>query len=170
MRSTSRFLAAAVALCAALPPPLSAQSDEEVMKRYRLTEAGLARFTQASRNLIAAAKANPALFKERTGDDEETVETIAEIAALYDKYPPARRAITSAGLTTREYAIFLMSMAMAGMGALLVEQQQGKFDNLPAEVPRENVLFYQRHKAELQRISDELRALEGREPEETPPA
>jgi len=162
MPSTSRFLAAAavVACCAA---PLGAQSDEQTLARYRLTEATLAKFAQASRNLAAAAKANPSLLKEQDDeqDGDETAESLAQMAALYDRHPAFKQAITSAGLTTREFATFVMSMFQAGLAASAVEMRHGKLDSLPAGVPRENVLFYQRHKAELDRIGQELHALEG---------
>ncbi len=163
MRSIPRWLAVAAAgvgLCAA---PLGAQSDEETLARYRLTEAAFAKFSQAARNLIAAAKADPATFREKEGDGDETAESIAELAAFYERHPTLKRAINAAGMTTREYTIFTLSMFEAGMAAFLVEQQGGTFDNVPAAVPRDNVLFFQRHQEELKRISAELRALEGQE-------
>ena len=52
------------------------------------------------------------------------------------------------------------------MAAWSVEQQQGKFDKVPAGIPHENIRFYQRHQAELQRVGEELRALEGKTPPE----
>ncbi|HEU5261949.1 MAG TPA: hypothetical protein VFU41_11075 [Gemmatimonadales bacterium] len=168
MRSTSPLLAAAAAAVTILAAPLGAQSDDETLARYQLTDAALAKFTQATRNVIAAAQAQPEAFREREGADDATIETIAEMAAVYERYPALKRAINAGGMTTREYVVFLMSMTGAAMGALLVEQQQGKFDNLPAGISRANVLFYQRHKTELERINEELRALEGRD--KTPPA
>jgi hypothetical protein len=161
MVSTSRLLGAAAVAVACIAGPLAAQSDEETLARYRLTDAALAKFTRASRNFIAAGKANPALLEPRDKDDDESAETIAQIAAIYDRHPPLRQGITSAGLTTREFATFMLAMFQAGMAAWLVDQQHGKFDKVPPGVPRENVLFYQRHQAELKQIGDELRALEG---------
>ena len=45
---------------------------------------------------------------------------------------------------------------------------EGKFsiDKVPAGIPHENIRFYQRHQAELQRVGEELRALEGKTPPE----
>ena len=160
MRSIPRLLAVATAAVASLAAPLGAQSDEETLARYRLTEAALAKFTQASRNFIAVAKADSTVLAEEE-DEGENSKSIAEIAALYDRHPALKRAITSAGMTTREYVTFVMSMFQAGMAAWLVEQQGGKFDNVPAGTPHENIRFYQRHKAELERIGEELKALEG---------
>jgi len=168
MHSTSRLLAAAAAAVTIVAAPLGAQSDDETLARYQFTEAALAKFTQATRNLIAAAKAQPEAFRERKEADDETIETIAEVVAFYERHPTLKRAINAGGMTTREYAVFMLAMVGAAMGAFLVEQQQGKFDNVPAGIPRANVLFYQRHKTELDRVGEELRALEG--PEKPTPA
>jgi hypothetical protein len=159
MRPIPRLLAVATAAVTCLAAPLGAQSDEETLARYRLTEAALAKFTQASRNFIAVAKADSQALGEE--DEGETSKSIAEVAALYDRHPALKRAIASAGMTTREYVTFVMSMFQAGMAAWLVEQQGGKFDNVPAGTPHENIRFYQQHRAELERIGEELKALEG---------
>jgi len=164
MRSIPRLLAAAAAAVTCFAAPLGAQSDEETLARYRLTDAALAKFTQASRNFIAVATADSAALGEE--DEGENSRSIAGIAALYDRHPALKRAIGSAGMSTREYVTFVMSMFQAGMAAWLVEQQGGKFDNVPAGTPHENIRFYQRHKAELQRIGEELKALEGKTPSE----
>lgn len=166
MVSFPRLFAVSAAACTFLAAPLGAQSDEETLARYRLTETGLAKFTQASRNFIAIAKADSSALEEQ--GDEESPGTIADIAALYDRHPALKRAITSAGMTTREYTTFMMSMFQAGMAAWMVQQQQGKFDKVPAGTPHENIRFYQQHEAELNRIGAELRALEGKEPPEEP--
>ena len=164
MVSPSRLCVLAAAALTCLAPRLAAQSDEETLARYRLTEAALVKFTQASRNFIAAANADST---RREGQDEdESPKSIAAVAALYDRHPALKEAITSAGMTTGEYTTFMMSMFQAGMAAWLVQQQQGKFDKVPAGIPHENIRFYQRHQAELQRIGDELRALEGKAPAE----
>jgi len=160
MPSTSSLLLA-LAAATVVAVPLPAQSDEETLARYRLTEATLAKFTQASRNLIAAATADPSAREpESEGDNPHT---IADMAAAYDRHPALKRAITSAGMTTREFTTFVLSMLQAGMGAWVVEREHGRRDKVPAGIPIENVLFYQDHQAELERITEELRALDRQE-------
>ena len=88
------------------------------------------KFTQASRNFIAVAKADSAALEQQSEDSDGM--TLAQMAALYDGHPGLKRAITSAGMTTREYVTFIMSMFQAGMAAWMVEQQGGKFDKVPA--------------------------------------
>ena len=164
MVSPPRLLALAAAAVTFVAPRLGAQSDEETLARYRLTEASLVKFTQAARNFIAAAKADSTTREDQ--DEDDSANSIAALAALYDRHPALRQAITGAGLTTREFTTFVMSMFQAGMAASLVEQQHGKLDKVPAGIPHENIRFYQRHQAELQRIGEELRALEGKAPRE----
>jgi hypothetical protein len=119
------------------------------------------KFTQASRSFIAIAKADSAALEQQSSEDSDGM-TIAQMAALYDGHPGLKRAITSAGMTSREFVTFLMSMFQAGMGAWLVEQQGGKFDKVPAGIPHENIRFYQQHRAALEAIGEEMKAVEGR--------
>ena len=162
MRAIPRLLAVATAAVTAFvaPAPLGAQTDEETLARYRLTEAGLVKFTQASRSFIAIAKADSAALEQES--EESDGMTIAQMAAVYDGHPGLKRAITSAGMTSREFVTFLMSMFQAGMAAWLVEQQGGKFDKVPAGIPHENIRFYQQHRAALDSIGEEMKAVEGR--------
>jgi len=164
MRAIPRLLAVATAAVTAFAAPLGAQTDDEILARYRLTEAGLVKFTQASRNFIAVAKADSAALEQQSEDSDGM--TIAQMAALYDGHPGLKRAISSAGMTTREYVTFIMSMFQAGMGAWMVEQQGGKFDKVPAGFPHENIRFYQQHRAALEAIGEELKAIEGKPADE----
>jgi hypothetical protein len=60
---------AAAALLLAVPAPLGAQSDEETLARYRLTDATLAKFTQAARSIVALTRTDSTLRTE-AGDDD----------------------------------------------------------------------------------------------------
>jgi hypothetical protein len=168
MPSPLRLLVVAIAAVSLVPASLCAQSDEETLARYRLTESAYAKYLQASRNMIAAWKADPAAFKEEE-EDEADNPTIADLAAQYDAHPAAKRAITSAGLTSREFVTFTFAMFQAAMAAGVIKEMNGKLENVPAGTQRDNVLFYQRHEAELQRLTAEMQALFG-ETQVEPPA
>lgn len=153
--------AGVVLIVVALLPLLAAaaqNADSREIATYRMTDATLAKFIRASRAMAAVAKPAPSDTAEGAEDDDESSDadqSIAQIAGMYDTIPAARRAITGAGLTTREYVVFTMTLFQAGMGAWLVEQQG--WDKLPPEIARENVLFYQRHKAQLDSVTVELK-------------
>lgn len=163
---------AAVLLLLGMAGALSAQNraasaDEREIAAYRLSEAALAKYIRASRALAALARPASADTAEDADDAEDDDEegdddmSIAELTAMYDTIPGAKRAITGAGLTTREFVVFTLTLFQAGMAAWLVEQQG--WDKLPAGWSRDNVVFYQRHKAQLDSLTAEMRE---REPQE----
>lgn len=152
------FVVAAAAAVALLSAPARAQSaaDDQALARYRLSEATMAKFIAASRAMAAASRAHRDTAANDADDDENQKDpTIAEIAAFYDSQPDARRALARANLTSREYVIFMLALFQAGMAAWLVEEHG--WDKLPPEIARENVVFYQRHKAQLDSLTAELR-------------
>jgi hypothetical protein len=150
-----------VLLVALASSALAQDADSREIAAFRLTDATLAKFIRASRAMAAVAKATPADTTD-ADDESESSPAIAEIAAFYDANPAARRAITGAGLTTREYVVFTFALFQAGMGAWLVEQQG--WSKLPPDFARANVEFYQRHKAQLDSLTADLKNRTDTEP------
>ena len=152
---------AAVALLVLAGNAPAQDADTKEVAAYRFTEATFAKYLRASRALAAAAKSMPvdtasdARDEEDEGDTDSGTKSLAEITAGYDSIPEARRAITSAGLTTREFVVFSFALLQAGMAAAVVEQVG--WANLPPDIARSNVEFYQRHKATLDSASAELK-------------
>ena len=75
--------------------------------------------------------------------------SLAEMEAALKAHPGAQKALTTAGISPREYSRCLMALLQAGM----VEGfSQGKADlsKLPPGVNPENVKFVREHKAELE--------------------
>lgn len=135
-------------------------ADTKEVAAYRFTEATFAKYLRVSHALAALAKSMPAdtSADAESEDDEGAADSdlsIAELTARYDSIPGAKRAITSAGMTTREYVVFSFALLQAGLAATVVEQVG--WDKLPPDVPRSNVEFYQRHKATLDSASAELK-------------
>lgn len=159
-----RWVALVITMYCALAGALRAQdADTREIAAYRLTDVTLAKYIRASRALAAVAKpVAPDTADDEEADEEEDDEeegdnekSITEVVAEYDANPAARRAITSAGLTTREYVVFTFALFQAGMAAWLVEQQG--WSQLPRDVSRPNVEFYQRHKAAIDSVTAELK-------------
>lgn len=164
MRTAGRWLygiALAVLAIVGLAPARAAAQDADAreVSAYRLTEATLAKFIRASRAMAAVATTMRDTAdddEDDDGDEDDDDDTsIASITAFYDTTPAARRAITGAGLSTREFVVFTFALLQAGMGAWLVEQQG--WSKLPPDFARANVEFYQRHKALLDSLTAELR-------------
>jgi len=87
--------------------------------------------------------------------------SLTEMAAAIEKEPAFARAISSAGLTPREYAKFLFAYMTSGMVAGMMEQ--GVIKEVPKElagsVNPANIKFHQAHKAELQAFQKAMESL-----------
>jgi hypothetical protein len=144
-RIAGAVLAAATVLLIA--PRLAQAQDagaQEVL-RYTLTDAGLAKYSQATKQLAA-------LPDQQRGacDDEDTeAQSLDEMAAKLDRVPGAKAAIQSAGMTSREYVLFSLSLLQNGLAAWAVSQPGGV---LPPGVSRANVDFLKKHDAELKKL------------------
>jgi hypothetical protein len=139
-------LLAATTMVLIAPRPAQAQdAGAQEVSRYMLTEAGLAKYSQATKQLAAL----PA--QERGACDEEDTEaqSLDDMAAKLDGVPGARAAIQSAGMTSREYVVFSLSLLQNGMAAWAVDQPGGK---LPPGVSKANVDFVKKHDAELKQL------------------
>ncbi|HEU4640947.1 MAG TPA: hypothetical protein VFS44_00740 [Gemmatimonadaceae bacterium] len=161
------FTAAAVAVTA-IPARSHAQkapdADMQALASYRLTESTLHKVMQAGRNLAALAKdpAARAYMEKAQQEDQPEAKTIADMAKQFDGIPPMKKAITSAGLTSREYAMFTMSMLQASLAAAMMDAKGPyKLKELPKGTPPENVAFVRAHKAELEKYGAEMKALSG---------
>jgi hypothetical protein len=167
-----RLLALAAAVLALLLVGSSAfaqapSPDAKAIAAYRLTDTGLNRFISASRGLAAVQRARPDADDADDDDDDDGDDdkdpSIDELAAIYERDPAARRALSAAGITSREYIIFSLSLFEAGMAAWLIEQHG--WDKLPPNVARENVVFYQRNKARIDSVTAEIKSREGTPPQ-----
>lgn len=138
-------LLAALAISVVAPGPASAQdADTQEVLRFALTDAGLAKYTQATQKLAA--------LPARTGpcDDEEAgAQSLNDMAAKLKAMPGAQAAFQSAGMTPREYVVFSMSLLQNGMAAWALKQPGG---SLPPGVSKANVDFVNRHEGELKKL------------------
>ena len=100
----------------------ASESDKREISGYALTEAGLGKFTQATQNLAAVPGA---CARGDTDDGGSGDESLDQLVARLNAVPGAQAAIQSAGMTTREYIVFMWSMMESGLSAWAV-QQNGK--------------------------------------------
>jgi hypothetical protein len=129
-----------------LLPGLAAAQDRDTqeVQAYALTDAGLAKYTQATKKLAALSGGSDAC-----GDDDDGSQSLDAMTAKLNAQPGAKAAIASAGMTTREYVVFSWSLMQNGLAAWAVSQPGGK---LPAGVSKANVDFYKRNEAALQQL------------------
>ena len=139
------FRSTLIALMLILPAVAAAQDrDAQEVSRYVLTDGGLAKYTLATEKLSAAG------CEIESEDDSDTASLTAAVA-LIDANPPAKAAIQSAGMTSREYIVFGMSMLQSGLAAWGLDQPGGK---LPPGISMANVSFFRKHAAEMERLGE----------------
>ena len=161
-----------LALSAGAARPLAAQGDDAAtLAAYRLTDAKLGQFMKATRAVYALSK-DPALqaqaeaLEAQGGDDD--AETIAEIAAKMERLPAFRNAVSSAGMTMRDYVTFQLAFFQAAFAQAMLDQYPDKA-KLPAGISQANVDFVRSHKAQLDQLTAEMKKMqEDSEPTEPP--
>jgi hypothetical protein len=168
--------------------PAAKAADDKVVG---LTEANWTKFLRATENIYALQNLDTASMDaddEDDGDDGTTLQTAASMAAKIDRIPPLRRAITSAGMTTTEYAEVQVAIIVAGfqmMADSLAKMYPGAATPAPAADPMTsaNVAFLNRHAKDLHHLqaledarkakakeADEEETKEPEEPAEEEPA
>ena len=145
-----RTVLAAVASALLLAPFVSVaqgfpDKDAREISSYALTEATLAKYSQASASLGA-------LSKQLAGncDDEGSANSLDASVAKINSVPGAQAAIQSAGMTTREFLVFSFSLFQSGMAAWALDQPGG---TLPPGVSKANVDFYRSHEQALKKLA-----------------
>jgi hypothetical protein len=140
------------ALALALLAPMAAEAqnladrDVKEVADYVLTEAALAKYTNAVHKL------HP--LKEQLQQDcdrEDAQESLNGMAARMDAVPAAKEALKDAGMTSREYLVMSFSVFQSGMAAWALDQPGG---TLPPGTKPANITFYRAHKAELEKLGE----------------
>ncbi len=146
------LLASAVAVAENL-----ADRDRKEISSYALTEAGLAKYTQALKNLgpLARQMADDCGKGDDNDSASDTPHSLDAMVARVDAIPGVRAAIMAAGITTREYLVFTFSLFQNGMTAWALDQPGGK---LPPGVSMANVNFYRTHEAAIKSLGDETKS------------
>ena len=126
-------------------PAAASDSDKREISGYVLSEAGLGKFAQATHNLAAV----PGACAREDEDDGSNSKSIDQMVAKLESTPGAKAAIQSAGMTSREYIVFMFSMMEAGLSSWAVSQPGGK---LPPGVQQSNVDFYKKHETAMAAI------------------
>lgn len=150
------WAAAGFALLLSLPADAQSKADSDTreINAYRLTDAALAKYTQARHNVEAqAGKAAGNCDQE----DSDNGKSIDQMVAKLNATAGVRAAIQSAGMTPREFVVFSLSVFQAGMADWALSQPGGK---LAPEVAMQNVTFYRKHQAEMKKIGESAKASE----------
>jgi len=124
----------------------SGDRDAKEIADYVLTDAALAKYSQAVRKLQP--------LKEQLQQDcdrEDAPKSLTGLVARIDGLPGVKAALKSAGMTSREYLVFSLSVLQNGMASWALQQPGGK---LPPGVKMANVNFVRAHEAELNKLGE----------------
>ncbi len=140
-------LVASLAMLVIEPRLACAQdADTKEVLRYTLTEAGLAKYTAATKKLASLPED---ALDACDDDDTEGGGSLDQMAAKLDAVPGAKAALQSVGTTSREYVLFSMSLLQNALAAWAASEPGG---TLPPGVSKANVDFLKAHDAELKQL------------------
>lgn len=149
-------LAAAAALAQAAPAGGGAGSrdaDLKAVSGYRLNDRTLARYTAVIGNLVALQKQHPEVveqLKEESGS--RSAESIADVVAVIDRHPQLSGAITSAGMSVRDYVTCSYALIQTAIYALAAGN--GDWSRVPAGIPTDNVRYYLANKSKFAQLNE----------------
>jgi hypothetical protein len=131
----------------------------QILSSYRLSEPGLRMFYKAMEN-IGLAVSKDTTLANALDTDGSSDDDIAAMAARYDRVPALKRAVTTAGLTTTEFATFSLSYMQASMANSLLHAPAGtRITEVPKGTPKENVDFVQTHAALIESLQKAVQAI-----------
>jgi hypothetical protein len=142
-RIAGALLAASTMLLALPRIALAQDADTQEVLRYTLTEAGLAKYIQATKKLVALPGSGC------DDEDSESQPSLDAMVARLETAPGAKAAVQSVGMAPREYVLFSMSLLHNGIAAWAVSQPGGK---LPPGASQANVDFVNNHSAQLKQL------------------
>ncbi len=100
---------------------------------------------------------SPAVGAQGSGDSDESSSSgsIDQMVARLNANAATRAALQSAGMPAREYVVFGFSVFQAGIAAWTLDQPGGK---LAAGVSMDNVNYYRKNEAALQKLGQETKS------------
>lgn len=137
------------------PPAASDRDDDDdgavdsaAISNYRLDMDKVRGIQRAAVNLHELQQRRPDLAQRMDSDNLDW----AEIKARIDREPEVRRAIESAGISSRDYVLGMMALIQASMAHELAKAGM----NVPAGVSEHNRRFMAEHEAEVRQVMEAM--------------
>lgn len=160
--------AAATTSSAASPSAATSFIDDATLHDFRLSDEKVDHTIRANDNLSALMTAHPELEKqmESMGEKADDPKTLNEFVNRIDAVPPVRQAISSAGISTRDWVLTLMTAMSAEM--TYQYQKSGLTQKLASSVSPENVSYVAGHRAQMQALTKSAQTMNGEASAENP--
>ena len=171
MPSLSRRMCTYALTVVALSLPSAAaeaQSDPD-LKAVSATTLTLPKYKQyldASVNLANVAAKNPGLAESMKSSNDS--KSIDETVKALESNPQVRGAVTSTGLTTRDYVLTQWALIQAGMAYAMTKGSGVAQDEVVNKggVSKANLDFYAKNEAEINRLAKEAEARAPKTPDD----
>ena len=139
-----------------------ANSDLREISAYTLTMPKYKQLINAMLNLGKAAQAEPSVGGALEGSGNLTLD---QATARLGAVPAAKRAVTSAGLTPREFMVAQGAMLQAGMSYGIMKQYKLSPDSVSKStgVSKANLEFFRANEAEIERLGKQMESMGPRE-------
>lgn len=159
--SLSRRVCTALTVVAlSLPVAVEAQQPDGDLKAVTATTLTMPKYKQyldASVNLANVAAKNPGMAEGMKDSGEKSIE---EQVTTLESNPQVKAAITSTGLTTRDYVLTQWALLQTGMAYAMTRGTGATQDDMikKAGVSKANLEFYTQNEAEINRLAKEAQA------------
>jgi hypothetical protein len=162
MSSLSRRVCshALAVIALSLPAAVEAQQSEADLKAVSATTLTMPKYKQyldATVNLANAAAKNPRLAEGMKDSGDKSID---EQVKAIESHPQVKAAVTSTGLTTRDYVLTQWALLQAGMAYSMTKGTGATQEDMikKAGVSKANLDFYAKNEAEINRLAEEAKA------------
>jgi hypothetical protein len=146
---------AATAADAAAQGPGALFANMPEVAEYRMTDASLQKFVRATHALKALENEGSFELDDQLDVDDPSELSVDRIAAAFDSEPRVRSAIEGAGMSSREYVTFLMSMVQTIMGSVMVQMGGDQaLADMPDSALKHNIQFFMDNRDTFESLDD----------------
>ena len=162
MSSLSRRVCshALAVIALSLPAAVEAQQSDADLKAVSGTTLTMPKYKQyldATVNLANAAAKNPGLAEGMKDSGDKSIDEQVE---AIESNPQVKAAVTSTGLTTRDYVLTQWALLQTGMAYAMTKGTGATQDDMikKAGVSKANMDFYAKNEAEINRLAEAAKA------------
>ena len=143
-----------------LPAAAEAQQSDADLKAVSATTLTMPKYKQyldATVNLANVAAKNPGLAEGMKDGEEKSIDQ--QVRAL-ERNPQVKAAVTSTGLSTRDYVLTQWALLQTGMAYAMTKQTGASQEDMikQAGVSKANMDFYAQNEAEINKLAEEAKA------------
>lgn len=156
-RVCTHALAVMALSLAAAAEAQQSDADLKAVSATTLTMPKYKQYLDATMNLANVAAKNPGLAEGMKDGGEKSIDEQVE---AFESNPQVKAAVTSTGLTTRDYVLTQWALLQTGMAYAMTKGTGATQDDMikKAGVSKANMDFYAQNEAEINKLAEEAKA------------